>query len=93
MIGKHPVDCCMPLKLKFVTNGWLAINFLALAEIRAYKLLIHSKTSWPYLISELLVTGSSWSQTFFHPRSFCLECSLDGDLPDHNNLRSKLIHR
>ena len=43
-------------------------------------LLIHSQTSWPYLISELLVAGSSWPRTFFytpgvfvlHITAFCL---------------------
>ena len=35
MVGKHPVNCCVPLKLKLVTNCWLGINYLALADIRA----------------------------------------------------------
>ena len=35
-------------------------------------MLIHSYTYWPYLISELLVAGSSWPRTFLHPRCFCL---------------------
>ena len=34
------------------------------------KLLIHPRTSWPYLISELLVAGSSWPCTFFTPQVF-----------------------
>ena len=27
-------------------------------------------TSWPYLISEVLVVGSSWPRTFFTPQVF-----------------------
>ena len=33
-------------------------------------MLIHSQTSWPYLISEFLVAGSSWPRTFFTPQVF-----------------------
>ena len=44
---------------------------------QSFKLLIHSQSSWPYLISELLVTGSSWPRTFFTPQvatvlSYCI---------------------
>ena len=35
-----------------------------------FKLVIHSQTSWPYLISELLVAGSSWLRTYFTPQMF-----------------------
>ena len=43
---------------------------------QSFKLLIHSQTSWPYLISELLVAGSSWPRTFFTPQVFLLSISL-----------------
>ena len=38
---------------------------------------IKCSTSWPYLISEFLVTyitivASDWPRTFLHPRCFCL---------------------
>ena len=39
-------------------------------------------TSWPQLISKLLVTSaclhaaSDWPCTFLHPRCFCLACNL-----------------
>ena len=39
-------------------------------------MLIHSQTSWPYLISELLVAGSSWPRTFFTPQMFLFSISL-----------------
>ena len=39
-------------------------------------MLIHSQTSWPYLMSELLVAGSSWPRTFFTPQVFLFSISL-----------------
>ena len=43
--------------------------------------MIHSQTSWPYLISELLVAGSSRPRTFLHPRCFCLAKDIHGIRP------------
>ena len=45
--------------------------------IQVKEFLIKCLTSWPYLISEFLVTyitivASDWPRTFLHPRCFCL---------------------
>ena len=48
-----------------------------LCVIQVKEFLIKCSTSWPYLISEFLVTyitivASDWPRTFLHPRCFCL---------------------
>ena len=57
-------------------------------------MLIHSQTSWPYLISELLVAGSSWPRTFFTPQVFLFSIYVDlqkaFDKVPHARLLSKL---
>ena len=70
MVGKTPSKLLCGFEVKvIVTNSWLGINFLALADIR---FLGADSFTWPHLISELLVAGSSWPRTFLHPRCFCL---------------------
>ena len=77
MVGKAPCKllCAFEVKSRLVTNCWIGINFLTLADIKSFRSLIHSQTSWPYLISELLVTGS-WPRTFFTPQVFLFSISL-----------------
>ena len=63
----------------FPNHDWLCHPWppfvLALADIR---LLIHSQTSWPYLISELLDAGSSWPRTFFTTQVFLFSIVRSG---------------
>ena len=55
MVGKTPYKLLYTFEVK-VCNKWLATK---LPDIRVLKRLIHSQTSWPQLISELLDTSSS----------------------------------
>ena len=63
MVGKTPCKLLCVFKVK-VCYKWLVCL--------SFKLLIHLQTSWPYLLSELLVAGSSWPRTFLYHRCFCL---------------------
>ena len=57
----------------FPNHDWLCYPwqpFLGPSLYQSFKLPFHSQTSWPYLISELLVAGSSWPRTFFTPQVF-----------------------
>ena len=58
-----------------VKVSWLGINFLVLADIIAL-VRFHSQISGPYLISELLVAGSSWPRTLFTSQVFLFSISL-----------------
>ena len=58
------------------------ICYKLLYVILVVKSIFDEVTSWPQLISKLLVTSaclhaaSDWPRTFLHPRCFCLACNL-----------------
>ena len=71
MVGKTPCKLLCAFEVK-VSNKLLARYKLLGPRYQSFRWLIHSQTSWPYLISELLVAGSSWPCIFLHPKCFCL---------------------
>ena len=72
MVRKTPCKLLCAFEVN-VSNKFLArYKLLGPNSYQSFRSLIHSQTSWPYLISELLVAGSSWPRTFLHPRCFCL---------------------
>ena len=72
MVGKTPCKLLCAFEVK-VSNKLLARYKLLGSSFRS---LIHSQTSWPHLISEVLVAGSSWPRTFFTPQVFLFSISL-----------------
>ena len=62
MVGKTPCELLCSFEVK-VCNKWLAMNFLALTDIK----LSVADSFTDFLISELLVTGSSWPRIFYTP--------------------------
>ena len=58
--------------------------------IQVKEFLIKCSTSWPYLISEVLVAyitivASDWPRTFLHPRCFCLAYRYRDILDNQDN--------
>ena len=67
------------------------IGFVTLGHL-FFRLLIHSQTSWPYLISELLVACSSWPRTFFTPQVFLFSiCMVQSNQCDTLSLLQPLL--
>ena len=69
IVGKTPCKLLCAFEVK-VSNKLLA-RYKLLGP-KSFRSLIHSQTSWPYLILEFLVAGSSWPRTFFTPQVFLL---------------------
>ena len=65
-----------------MTKPIVKICYKLLYVILGVKSIFDEVTSWPQLISKLLVASaclhvaSDWPRTFLHPRCFCLACIL-----------------
>ena len=76
MVGKTPCKLLCAFEVN-ISNKLLArYKLLGPNWYQSFRSLIHSQISWPYLISELLVAGSSWPHTFFTPQVFLFSISL-----------------
>ena len=76
MVGKTPCKLLCAFEVNVNSKLLARYKLLGPSWYQSFRPLIHSQTSWPYLISELLVAVSSWPRTFFTPQVFLFSISL-----------------